>query len=74
MVSSYVKFPLIFHWTEQNVPISEMIPDNINEITLRSDMTVTRVSAYPPHKAAEGRDVDMNGLDSVRKRKGKDAM
>ena len=55
------------------MPISEIIPNNISGMTLRPDITGTRFSAYSPYEAAGGRVIDMNSLDSVRKRQGKDA-
>lgn len=64
-----IKFPFILHWPEWNVPISEMIPDKINGITLRHDMRMTRFSVSPLIQAARRIVVDMKSLDSLRERK-----
>lgn len=64
-----IKFPLKFHWPRWNVPISEMIPDKINDINFRLDMRVIRYSVSPLIQAAgTGGVVDMESLGSMRKR------
>lgn len=55
------------------MPISEIIPDKINGITLRHDMRMTRFSVSALKQAARRIVVDMKSLDSVRKRGGQNA-